>query len=200
MISEALLKERSEIIDQLTREYIASHGRPSQNMWAGIEYPPDAWLDETLKNQGEHWTIETLRARAPKGLHPDWRHLSMKQREALAAFGKRIPGGVYFYVYAVSNSLEAIAYGMEIWNAIGTGGKNGSYAQWGGSVQPIPTGLIISTARGIPTQSPPSSVSLDLSITLSGVGMPNVMGQDYAPMDANRATVTLVVGVKPDFF
>jgi hypothetical protein len=126
------------------------------------------------------------------------RHLREEQKKALQEFGGRIPPGVFFYVYAVSNSTEAEAYGKEIWDAIGTRGRNGSYVTWAANVQPIPTGLIVSSMLTPPVGSVFTTAS-DLGMTMRKVGMPNVSGNNYAPMDRNPNSVTLVVGVKPSF-
>jgi hypothetical protein len=128
------------------------------------------------------------------------RHLTEAQRQALREFGERIPSDVFFYVYAVSNSIEAEAYGKEIWNAIGSGGKqpHGSYITWGANVQPIPTGLIVSSML-TPPQGPMFATAVDLEMTMRRVGMPNVSANNYAPMDGNPSSVTLVVGVRPSF-
>lgn len=120
------------------------------------------------------------------------RHLTQNQQQELRQFGNQIPPGVYFYVYALSRSVESQAYGREIAEAIGKGGP----VIWGADVEPIPTGLIITTMSA---DNVAYGTAANLSVELFRLGIPSTSRQHYAPMDGNPNTVTLVVGIKPPY-
>lgn len=143
-------------------------------------------------------TSEIAKELAQELKSQEGRHLTEKQKEALHKFGNQIPEGVYFYVYAVSSSVEAQTYAREIWGAIGAKGKNGRYTVWGADIQPMPTGLIITSMSGSPDNLA-YRTNAGLAITLLENGIPSVSKQGYAPMDNNPNTVTLVVGIKPPY-
>jgi hypothetical protein len=51
-------KERQEFLSSLTRLYIASHDGISSEMMAGLQLPPDDWLNTELAKRGKAWHVE----------------------------------------------------------------------------------------------------------------------------------------------
>ena len=43
-----------------TRLYVVSHDNISSEMMAGLELPPEAWLNEQLEKQGTSWRVRVL--------------------------------------------------------------------------------------------------------------------------------------------
>jgi hypothetical protein len=43
---------------QLRSYYILSHSGISPELAAGLAWPPEAWLNEELKNRGERWHVQ----------------------------------------------------------------------------------------------------------------------------------------------
>jgi len=146
--------------------------------------------DMQAKIQKESLPVVTpTSAVSPKGIE---RHLTPDQRQELQKFGNQIPSGVYFYVYALSRSVESQAYGREIAEAIGKGGP----VIWEADVEPIPTGLIITTMSA---DNVAYGTATNLSVELFRLGIPSTSRQHYALMDNNPNTVTLVVGIRPPY-
>ncbi|MGO9437606.1 MAG: hypothetical protein ACLPH3_12335 [Terracidiphilus sp.] len=201
---QAVLNQRRDLLDTLSNAYIRENLAQKKHVpleiQASLEMAPDTWLNAKLGERGESWTVEQLRGQFPNGFHPEWRHLTEFQKSSLADFGKKLPPNINFFVYAVSSSPEACAYGMEIWDAATSHNKklHGSFVFWGANVQPIPIGLIVTIGR-FPINSAPSIISLNLLGILQNSGLSPTSGLDYTPADANVNDVTLVVGTKPSF-
>ena len=51
-------RERQEFLVSLTRLYIASHDGISSEMMAGLQLPPDDWLNGELAKRGKAWHVE----------------------------------------------------------------------------------------------------------------------------------------------
>ncbi|MGA3318834.1 MAG: hypothetical protein ABSC64_20650 [Candidatus Korobacteraceae bacterium] len=51
------LERRRRIENALRNDYILHHSDISPAMLAGTEYPPAAWMNDRLRQLGEHWTF-----------------------------------------------------------------------------------------------------------------------------------------------
>jgi hypothetical protein len=51
-------KERQDFLVSLTKLYIASHDGISSEMMAGLQLPPDDWLNQELAKRGKAWHVE----------------------------------------------------------------------------------------------------------------------------------------------
>jgi hypothetical protein len=69
---EAEIDRRKNIADALRGEYILSHNNISAGLLAGIENPPNEWMNNRLRELGEKWTMsESPIEAAPSSLRSD---------------------------------------------------------------------------------------------------------------------------------
>jgi hypothetical protein len=58
-IATAEARSRRDFLGALTRNYILSHDGISSEMMAGLELPPQDWLNDQLEKYGKPWRVRT---------------------------------------------------------------------------------------------------------------------------------------------
>jgi hypothetical protein len=61
--TQTTINQRSAVLAQLRQYYILSHDNITPRMAAGMEWPPQDWLNGELENRGEKWRVRVNRDR-----------------------------------------------------------------------------------------------------------------------------------------